>query len=296
MLVPLLSRQSGGAVQKRMGGPATDRDDLLKIVVLNPKGGCGKTTLATNLASLYAVRGPAPTLVDGDPQGFSTRWLEKRPADRPPIHGIRLDSLDFSAAAPPVPSGHPESSTVIVDLPAAIPHDRLHAFSYLADNVLLPILPSDVDIYSATRLIAELLLDAQLDRREQKLAIVANRVRSTTKSYQMLMRFLGSLRIPLIATLRDSQNFVQASAGGLGVCELPPHKVETERAQLNAIVAWLDKRRLAKQQRRAMIAAEAYRRATQLGFGANDPLENWLEAERAIDNALAKRTTGLERS
>ena len=270
------------------GGTATGSDDLLKVVVLNPKGGCGKTTLATNLATLYALRGPPPTLVDGDPQGFSTRWLEKRPADCAPIHGIRLENLEFSAAAPLAPSAHPESGTVIVDLPAAIPHNRLHAFTYLADYVLLPILPSDIDIHSATRFIAELLLDAQLDRREQKLAIVANRVRSNTKSYQMLMRFLSSLGIPLIASLRDSQSFVHASARGIGVCELPPHQVDIERAQLNAIVAWLDRRQLAKQRRRTMIADEAYRRAVQRGFSASDPLENWLEAERAVDAALAE--------
>ena len=177
---------------------------------------------------------------------------------------------------------------MIVDLPAGIPHEHLHAYTYAADSVLLPILPSDIDIHSATRFIAELLLDAQLDRREQKLAIVANRVRSNTKSYQMLMRFLGSLKIPLIASLRDSQNFVQASAFGIGVCELPRHKVEADLAQLNAIVGWLDRRRFARQRRRAMIADEAYRRAAQRGFGGGDPYDDWLEAERAVDAALAE--------
>jgi chromosome partitioning protein len=241
-------------------GGATDADGLQKIVVLNPKGGCGKTTLATNLASLYALRGPTPTLVDGDPQGFCTRWLEKRPANRPLIHGARLDGTAFSAAVPLVPRAHPDSSTVIVDLPAAIPHEQLHTYTYMADSVLLPILPSEIDIHSATRFIAELLLDAQLDRREQKLAIVANRVRSYTRSYQMLMRFLGSLKIPLIASLRDSQNYVSASALGVGVCELPMHKAEADLAQLNAIVGWLDGRRLARKRRQAMIGSVPYLR------------------------------------
>ena len=180
---------------------------------------------------------------------------------------------------------------MIVDLPAGIPHDRLHAYTYAADSVLLPIMPSEIDIHSATRFIAELLLDAQLDRREQKLAIVANRVRSNTKSYQMLMRFLGSLKIPLIASLRDSQSFVQAAALGIGVCELAPHKVEIELAQLSAIVSWLERRRLSQQRRRSMIAHEAYRRAAQRGFGGGDPHVDWLEAERAVDAALAETTS-----
>jgi chromosome partitioning protein len=267
---------------------ATHADGLQKIVVLNPKGGCGKTTLATNLASLYAVRGPPPTLVDGDPQGFSTRWLEKRPAHRPPIHGLRLDGAAFSAAAPLVPRAHAESRTVIVDLPAAVPHEQLHAYTYLADQVLLPILPSDIDIYAATRFIAELLLDVQLDRREQKLAIVANRVRSHTKSYQALMRFLGSLKIPLIASLRDSQNYVQASSLGIGVCELPAYRAEADVAALGAIVGWLDRRQLAAKQRATMIADAAYRRAAERGFAGGDPLEDWLAAERQVDAVLAE--------
>jgi len=178
----------------------TSADNLHKVVILNPKGGCGKTTLATNLASFYALRGLPPTLIDLDPQGFCTGWLDRRPAERPAVRGIEADAeTSASGARIDVRGG---SSIVIVDVPAAIPHSRLHAYTYIADSVLLPIVPSAIDIYSATRFIAELLLDVQLDRREQKLAIVANRVRSRTRSYGMLQRFLASLRIPMIAELR----------------------------------------------------------------------------------------------
>ena len=105
---------------------------------------------------------------------------------------------------------------------------------------MIPIVPSEIDVFSATRFIAELLLDAQLDRREQKLAIVANRVRANTKSYQMLLRFLSSLKIPMLGALRDTQNYVHASAQGLGIWELPAHRVRNDIAQMNSIVAWLD--------------------------------------------------------
>src|SRR5688572_22509502 len=195
-------------------------DGLHKIVVMNPKGGCGKTTLATNLAGWFTLRGPPPTIVDCDPQGFCTRWIERRAADRPKVHGLATGPLTTSSTI----EVHPESSVVIIDLPAAISSDQLHAFVYVADSLLLPVTPSDIDVYSATRFIAELLLDAQLDRSQQRVGIVANRVRERTRSFAMLMRFLGSLRIPLIGTLRDSQNFVQAAAQGLSVGELPPHR------------------------------------------------------------------------
>jgi chromosome partitioning protein len=219
------------------------RDDLHKIVVLNPKGGCGKTTLATNLASAFAVRGVPPTLIDCDPQGYCTSWVEKRPSELPEIYGIQC----YDEATPnnatidiDVP---PDSDTVIVDMPAAIPHDRLYDYTFYADSLLIPIQASAIDVHSATRFIAELLIDAQLDRREARLGIVANRVRARTKSYERLMRFLTSLKIPMIAALRDSQNFVHAAAAGIGIAEMPAYRVRYDLPQIERIASWLDRRR-----------------------------------------------------
>jgi chromosome partitioning protein len=215
-------------------------DGLKKIVLINPKGGCGKTTLATNLASLYALRGATPTIIDCDPQGYCVRWLEQRPADRPLCYGIEGRSTD-----PQEPIDVPaDSGVVIVDLPSSIPFEDLHAYTHIADSILLPIAPSAIDVFSASRFIAELMLDVQLDRSEQKLAIVANRVKSRTRSFEMLKRFLTSLRIPMIATLRDSQVYVQAAAQGLGICELPPYLVRNDLPQMNAITRWLDRKEL----------------------------------------------------
>jgi chromosome partitioning protein len=171
-------------------------------------------------------------------------------------------------------------------LPAAITNDQLHAMVYLADSLLLPVMPSDIDVYSATRFIAELLLDAQLDRRERRVGIVANRVRQRTKSLAMLMRFLGSLRIPLIGALRDSQNFVQAAAFGLGVCELPPHRAQDDGQALDAVGRWLERRRaMSRAQRDTLIAEAAYRYAEARGFVGGDPAADWLRAEQEIDGA-----------
>jgi chromosome partitioning protein len=271
------------------GVSVTSTSDLHKVVVLNPKGGCGKTTLATNLASLYALRGPPPTLLDCDPQGFCLRWLDKRPANRPTIHGLPGDTSPNVAASPLDLQGHPESQLVIVDLPGGIPLENLHAYTYDADSILLPIMPSEIDIHSATKFIAELLLDAQLDRRENKLAIVANRVRARTRSYVMLMRFLTSLKIPMIATLRDSQAYVLAAASGLGVCELPAHRVRDDVAGLDPIMQWLGRHRTVSEQRRQTLIAEvAYRYAEERGF-AGDPTHDWLDAEREVDDFLSRR-------
>jgi len=267
-------------------------DDLHKIVILNPKGGCGKTTLATNIASLYAQRDPTPTLVDCDSQGYSMRWLEKRPANRPTIYGIDAYEPDEPLAA----RVNPDSKTLIFDLPAALPSQELQNYTYIADSILIPIMPSDVDVYSATRFIAELLLDQQLDRREQKLVIVANRVRTNTKSYQMLKSFLKSLDIPLVAVLRDCQNYVHAIAQGIGLSELPTYRNKNDIQQIDAIYTWLGRQRVkvrlfpSTEQREGMIADIAFRRAQDRGFEGGDPKMDWVEAEREVNELIMSRT------
>ena len=235
-----------------------DRDDLHKIVILNPKGGSGKTTLATNLASYFARRGPPPTLIDCDPLGYSMRWLDNRSVQAPKVYGF---------AAPEHCTGKgnelhawPGSRQMIVDLPAAIPENQLYYQTYDADSILIPITPSEIDIYSAARFIANLLLIAQFDRRNRNLAIVANRTRRHTISFRMLMRFLTSLEIPVVANLRDSQVFVHAAAHGIGICDMPQYLVKNDVEQLEAVVAWLDNWRL----RRFDAAAEETLQQTEV--------------------------------
>jgi len=217
-----------------------NRDSLNKVVILNPKGGCGKTTLATNLASYYSKRGPVPALMDCDRQGSTMSWLEKRPSSSSPIHGIAAYKKSMQATRSwqlRVPN---DTTRLIVDSPASLSHDDLREITRDATSILVPVLPSSIDIHAASRCIADLLLVAKVDRRDRKLAVVANRTRSNTRSYEKLMRFLDSLGIPIIAILRDSQNFVHAAEAGLGICELPPHKVRQDMEQLDQIVAWLD--------------------------------------------------------
>lgn len=217
-----------------------NRDSLNKIVVLNPKGGCGKTTLATNLSSYYAGRGPVPAVMDCDPQGSTMSWLEKRPPTRPAIHGIAAYKKNMQATRSwqlRVPN---ETETLIVDSPASLTHDDLRDVTRDATSILVPVLPSSIDIHAASRCIADLLLIAKIDRRDGKLAVVANRTRRNTKSYGNLMRFLDSLSIPIIAVMRDSQNFVHAAEAGIGICEMQPSRVRKDIEQLEQVVQWLD--------------------------------------------------------
>jgi chromosome partitioning protein len=225
---------------------APDRGNLHKIVVLNPKGGCGKTTLATNIAAYYAMRGPAPTLVDCDPRGYSMRWLEKRSSRRPKVVGVPAFEQCTEAQEILELRAWPRSRQLIVDLPAGLDESQLFDLIYDANSILIPVLPSEIDIYAATRFIADLLLVAQVDRRDRNVGIVANRTRQRTKSYRMLMRFLTSLQIPIIAQLRDSQNYVHAAVEGDGIYDMPMYKVRQDIEQMDGIIAWLDQWRMRK--------------------------------------------------
>ena len=135
---------------------------------------------------------------------------------------------------------------MIVDLPAAIEPELLYDLTYDANSILVPINPSEIDVYSAARFIADLLLVAQLHLRDHRLGIIANRARANTRSYRMLMRFLNSLQIPVVTELRDSQAYVAAAAQGMGVYDLPPHRVRKDIESMEGVVDWLDKWRIRK--------------------------------------------------
>lgn len=217
-----------------------NRSDLQKIVVLNPKGGCGKSTLATSLASYFALRGPLPALLDCDPQGYSMRWLEKRSPNRPPVHGIAAYKKSMQSTRSwqlRVPN---ETNRLIIDTPAALESRQIHDLTYDANHILIPVMPSSIDIRYAAKFIADLLMVSQLDRGNRKLGIIANRTRVNTRSLQQLMRFLTSLKIPIISTIRDSQNYVQATARGIGIYEMPHYKAHRDIEDFSKIVRWLD--------------------------------------------------------
>ena len=150
-----------------------NRDNLNKIVIVNPKGGCGKSTIATNLAAHYAQVGPTPAVMDFDPQGSSMAWLARRPRDVPEIHGIAAFKNSMQATRSwqlRVPS---ETVNLLVDSPGSVGHDDLRELTRDSTSILVPVLPSSMDIHAASRCIADLLLVAKVDRRDRKLAVVA---------------------------------------------------------------------------------------------------------------------------
>lgn len=200
------------------------------IMLANSKGGSGKSTLATNLASYFACWGIRVTLVDFDRQGSARDWLAARPPQRDGIRAV-------SALLPdcPVPD---DSDYRLLDVPSGIHGEALTQLLRLADTVVVPVLPSPMDIRATGRFVAELLTN-EAYAPDKRLCVVANRVRETTRSYRALEAFLAHLGIPFVARLRDTQNYVRAAEQGLGIFELPSRETLADLAQWQPLVHWL---------------------------------------------------------
>jgi chromosome partitioning protein len=212
---------------------------MQRILVLNPKGGSGKTTVATNLAGYFASMGDRPLLTDNDVQGSSTRWLKKRRPEQAFIHGIAAFERNNRMTRAWQMRIPPDAGHVVVDTPAAVPGQELPELTRGADAIIVPVLPSDIDIHAFSRCIADLLLIAKVRRDENRIGVVANRVRRNTLAYQSLMRFLETLRIPVVATLRDSQNYVRSTESGMGLHEMKKHLVEQDLKDWEPLLGWL---------------------------------------------------------
>ena len=218
-------------------------EDLRRIVVLNTKGGCGKTKVATNLASYLAAEGKPVALMDYDPQGSAVQWLNRRPPEKATIFGV-----DACAAKNPhmteswqlrVPN---EIQYLVVDSPAAIPPMHLADLTSGAHAIMVPVLPSGIDVQAASKLMANLLLVAKVSRRNRRLGVISNRVRTNTRGYRRLRLYLNSLDIAQIGVLRDSQNYVLTSEQGLSIFEMPPSRVRKDLETWEPITEWLNER------------------------------------------------------
>lgn len=212
---------------------------MQRILVLNAKGGCGKTTVATNLAGYFASRGQVTALLDYDPQGSSMKWLSLRCTDQPDIQGIaayqrRLGvTRSFQMRLPD------KVAYTVTDAPAGLTGMQLVEYVQSVDTIILPVLPSPIDIHAAAHFIQDLLLIGKIRSRGTRVGIVANRVRKNTLVFRDLERFLATLRLPLVATLRDSQNYIRAAEQGLSIHELENNRVQPDIDRWLPLIRWL---------------------------------------------------------
>ncbi|ARU03392.1 cobyrinic acid a,c-diamide synthase [Comamonas serinivorans] len=205
---------------------------MTTVLVANPKGGVGKTTLSTNIASYWASRGRQVMLGDLDKQESSALWLSLRPATAAPIQAWRRSS-DGKVLRPP-----PGTTHAVLDSPAGLHGKRLREVLEQVQKVVVPIQPSIFDIYATRDFLHELV--GELGKRKAIVRLVGMRVDSRTVAAERLQEFIAMLDLNWVTNLRDTQLYVQLAAQGLGLFDVQGERYERDRAQWAPLAAWLD--------------------------------------------------------
>jgi chromosome partitioning protein len=210
------------------------------VLVINSKGGCGKTTVTTNLASYYAATGARVAIKDYDAQGSSLQWLKSRPDHLPTIHGANAapqKGHQLKSFRTWVPG---DTDLLLVDAPGAVKGLLLQELMGMAGFVVIPVGPSSIDVHATADFVKDLFLLGQVRSRSTRVVVVANRVRSSMPVYEPLERFLRSLSLPFVTRIRDSDTYIRAAEQGRGVFEMDPQESAAERQEFLPILRWLD--------------------------------------------------------
>ncbi|MDR3387213.1 MAG: ParA family protein [Rudaea sp.] len=208
---------------------------MQKILVASSKGGCGKTTIATNLAAHFAQEGRNTVLVDADRQGSSQRWAEKRaglPAAVLAISGLKRDWQNK------IPQ---DTERVIIDGPAGIRAGELAELLDGVDALLIPVLPSSIDLEASEAFLAEIANLARIKRGKVAVGLVANRLKPWTTASQQAVDEIKRLPFPLLAQLRDTQGYVLVAGLGKSIFDYHSELIRTHQEDWDKLLRWLKK-------------------------------------------------------
>ena len=199
------------------------------VAIVNPKGGVGKSTFATNLAGYFASQGHKVMLGDADKQQSSRTWLSLRPANLPAISAWEIQ--DGHIAKPPKGTTH-----IVLDTPAGLSGSKLDAVLKLADKVIVSLQPSIFDILATEDFLKK------LNKRDKnyQLAVLGMRVNGRSRASDQLAHYVGQLGLPVLAYLRDTQNYIQLAAHGATLWDVAPSRVEKDIAQWQDVIAWVN--------------------------------------------------------
>jgi chromosome partitioning protein len=204
------------------------------ILIASPKGGCGKTTVATNLAAFYATAGKETALIDCDRQGSSLHWAEKRAALASPVLGM-VGKVGAKVTAK-VPEG---TKRCIIDTAAGIRPAEIAELLESADALVIPVMPSVIDLEATEACFAELAALPQIKRRKFPVAVVANRTKPWTNSTQSAVARLKECPFPVVAELRDSQGYVLMAGLGKSIFDYHSEQTRSHQEDWAPLLKWL---------------------------------------------------------
>lgn len=204
------------------------------FLIANPKGGVGKSTVATNLAGWFARQGEQVMLGDIDRQQSSASWLRLRSPSLPRIGSWVIE--------PNHPARPPKEAThVVLDSPAGLHGKKLAHVLKLVQRVIVPLQPSMFDILATREFLDALLEEREIRKHHAFVAVIGMRVDSRTRAAGELERFLEGTGLPVLTCLRDAQNYVQAAAHGMSIFDLSPPRIEKDREQWQPIIDWVSR-------------------------------------------------------
>lgn len=213
---------------------------MLRIVVLNPKGGAGKTTIATNLASYFSQCGEVTTLMDLDPQGSSVFWALQRPETASDVQLVDAHNSPHNVTRSWAIQPPRNTEVLVLDTPARPDLTNLSPLLREASAILLPVLPSEFDLHAIVNTVQQLrrMLPSQ-----KNIALIINRTKKSSGVKHISEKLSKQLDLPVIAQLRDTRNFSQTASSGLGIFEMDGSHYDSDKTEMLRIIDWCETKR-----------------------------------------------------
>ena len=205
---------------------------MQSVLIANAKGGCGKTTIATNLAAAFSRSGFRTAIADVDPQRSSLNWIERRPADLPAIQG-----LDWSKGIGKVKK---YIDRLVIDSPAAVTPKEFQGLLKMADGIVMPILPSAFDQVAAISFLGKIETLKPIRKNRKRVAVVANRVRARSRAARTLMEFLENFNHPPVMTLRETVLYTEAADTGISIFDRKDKAAQSAQAEWFDLIEYLE--------------------------------------------------------